>query len=59
MTPEEAHEYLCGILAKLVPCSEITGEELADLASALGIKRSEFYAEPQPLNVIDWERKAA
>ena len=57
MRNEEQHEYLCSILAKLVD-SELTSDELQDLASALGIKVEEFYY-PAPLNVIDWERKAA
>lgn len=60
MSNEEQHEYLCSILAKLVPCDEITSDELADLASALGIKISEFYGETEVLEVIEWnERKAA
>ena len=57
MRNEEQHEYLCSILTKLVD-SELTSDELKDLASALGIKVEEFYY-PAPLNVIDWERKAA
>ncbi len=57
MSNEEQHEYLCSILTKLVD-SELTSDELKDLASALGIKVEEFYY-PAPLNVIDWERKAA
>ena len=57
MFDNEQHEYLCSILAKLVD-SELTSDELQDLASALGIKVEEFYY-PTPLNVIDWERKAA
>ena len=57
MFDNEQHEYLCSILAKLVD-SELTSDELQDLASALGIKVEEFYY-PAPLNVIDWERKAA
>ena len=57
MSNDEHHEYLCSILTKLVD-SELTSDELKDLASALGIKVEEFYY-PAPLNVIDWERKAA
>ena len=57
MYDNEQHEYLCSILAKLVD-STLTSDELKDLASALGIKVEEFYY-PTPLNVIDWERKAA
>jgi len=57
MSNEEQHEYLCSILTKLVD-SALTSDELKDLASALGIKVEEFYY-PAPLNVIDWERKAA
>lgn len=60
MTNAEHHEYLCSILAKLVPCDEISGNELKDLASALGIRVDEFYGsqEPQVLNVIDWKDAA-
>lgn len=54
MSNQEQHEYLCGILAKLVD-SNLTTDELRDLASALGIKVDEFY---QPLNVIDWRNAA-
>lgn len=57
MRNEEQHEYMCSILTKLVD-SALTSDELKDLASALGIKVEEFYY-PAPLNVIDWERKAA
>ena len=57
MSNTEQHEYLCSILTKLVD-SALTSDELKDLASALGIKVEEFYY-PTPLNVIDWERKAA
>ena len=57
MFDNEQHEYLCSILAKLVD-SDLTSDELKDLSSALGIKVEEFYY-PAPLNVIDWERKAA
>lgn len=57
MSNSEQHEYLCSILTKLVD-SNLTSDELKDLASALGIKIEEFYG-PTPLNVIDWERKAA
>lgn len=42
MNNQEQHEYLCAILAKLVD-SELTSQELYDLASALGIKVDEFY----------------
>jgi len=68
MTNAEHHEYLCGILAKLVPCDEITTDELADLSSACGIRIGEFYSqqevqefmgESDVLEVIEWERKAA
>ena len=68
MTTAEHHEYLCSILAKLVPCDEITTDELADLASSLGIHIGEFYSpqevkefmgESEVLEVIEWERKAA
>ena len=52
MSNEEQHEYLCSILTKLVD-SDLTSDELKDLASALGIKVEEFYY-PAPLNVIDW-----
>ena len=57
MSNAEQHEYLCSILAKLVD-SGLTSDELQDLASALGIKVEEFYY-PKPLEVIEWERKAA
>ena len=57
MSNAEQHEYMCSILTKLVD-SALTSDELNDLASALGIKVEEFYY-PAPLNVIDWERKAA
>ena len=57
MSNAEQHEYMCSILTKLVD-SALTSDELKDLASALGIKVEEFYY-PTPLNVIDWERKAA
>ena len=57
MFDNEQHEYLCSILAKLVD-SDLTSDELKDLASALGIKVEEFYY-PAPLNVIDWEKEAA
>lgn len=71
MTNSEQHERLCSILAKLVPCDEITTDELADLSSALGIRIGEFYTpaeikdffddmpETEVLEVIEWERKAA
>lgn len=42
MSHEKQHEYLCSILTKLVD-SVLTSGELRDLASALGIKVSEFY----------------
>ena len=53
MSNEEQHEYLCSILTKLVD-SDLTSDELKDLASALGI----FYF-PKPLEVIDWTHKEA
>ena len=61
MSNEEQHEYLCNILCKLVPCDEINSEELADLASACGVKIKDFYyQEPEVLEVINWnERRAA
>lgn len=57
MNNAEQHEYLCSILTKLVD-SDLTIDELKDLASALGIKVEEFYY-PTPLNVIDWTHKEA
>ena len=57
MRDSEQHEYLCSILTKLVD-SDLTSDELKDLASALGIKVEEFYY-PTPLNVIDWTHKEA
>lgn len=57
MSAEEHHEYLCLILSKLID-SDLTADELADLASALGIKVKEFY-DPQPLEVIEWHQKEA
>ena len=57
MYDNEQHEYLCSILAKLID-SDLTSDELQDLASALGIKVEEFYY-PKPLEVIERERKAA
>ena len=57
MYDNEQHEYLCSILAKLID-SDLTSDELQDLASALGIKVEEFYF-PKPLEVIERERKAA
>ena len=57
MYDNEQHEYLCSILAKLVD-SELTSDELKDLASALGIKVEDFYF-PTPLEVIDWTHKEA
>ena len=61
MTDSEHYEYLCSIFTKLVPCDEITGEELADLASSCGVKIKDFYyQEPEILEVINWnERRAA
>lgn len=59
MSNSEQYEYLCSILAKLVD-SDLTTEELADLASALGIKIEDFYC-PRPVEVfevIDWRRVA-
>lgn len=55
MSNEEQHEYLCSILTKLVD-SDLTSDELKDLASALGIKVEEFY---YPLEVIEWNHKEA
>lgn len=57
MSNSEQHEYLCSILTKLVD-SELTSDELKDLASALGIKVEEFYY-PAPLEVIEWNHKEA
>lgn len=57
MTNAEHHEYMCSILSKLVD-SDLTSTELADLSSAVGIKVEDFYY-PKPLDVIEWERKAA
>lgn len=51
MSNQEQHEYLCGILTKLVD-SVLTSDELKDLASALGISVAEFYYQKD-------ERKAA
>lgn len=53
MSQSEQHEYLCSILAKLVD-SDLTSDELRDLASALGIRVEEFYGEPEVLEVIEW-----
>lgn len=61
MMNSEHHEYLCGILAKLID-SDLTGDELKDLASALGIRVEDFYypQEAEVLEVIEWnERRAA
>ena len=57
MFDNEQHEYLCSILTKLVD-SELTSDELKDLASALGIKVEDFYF-PTPLEVIEWNHKEA
>ena len=57
MRDSEQHEYLCSILTKLVD-SDLTSDELKDLASALGIKVEEFYY-PTPLEVIEWNHKEA
>ena len=57
MSNDEHHEYLCSILTKLVD-SDLTSDELKDLASALGIKVEEFYF-PTPLEVIEWHHKEA
>ena len=57
MSNAEQHEYLCGILAKLVD-SCLTSDELKDLASALGITVEDFYY-PKPLEVINWKHKEA
>lgn len=57
MFDNEQHEYLCSILAKLID-SDLTSDELQDLASALGIKVEEFYY-PKPLEVIEWHQKEA
>ena len=51
MSNEEQHEYLCQILAKLVPV--LPCGELQDLASALGIRVEDFYYPKHE------ERKAA
>ena len=56
MRLEEHHEYLCGILAKLVDV--LTCDELQDLASALGVRIAEFYCE-EPIEAIEWNRKEA
>ena len=57
MYDNEQHEYLCSILAKLVD-SDLTSDEIKDLASALGIKVEEFYY-PAPLEVIEWTHMEA
>ena len=59
MTTSEHHEYMCSILAKLVD-SELTTEELFDLASALGIRVAEFYDEPvSAVEIIEWNHQEA
>jgi hypothetical protein len=45
LSNDEYHAYLCGILTKLVPI--LPCDELRDLASALGIKVSEFYGSTE------------
>ena len=57
MRDSEQHEYLCSILTKLVD-SDLTSDELKDLASALGIKVEDFYYQT-PLEGIDWTHKEA
>ena len=57
MSNEEHHEYMCSILTKLVD-SDLTSDELKDLASALGIKVEEFYYQT-PLEVIELNHKEA
>lgn len=59
MNNEEHHAYLCSILEKLID-SELTAGELADLASALGIRVDEFYtAGPvEVFEVIEWRKVA-
>lgn len=57
MSNEEQHKYLCGMFAKLVDGEPLTGEEVLDLASELGIKVSDF-CTPEPLEIIDWKRAA-
>lgn len=42
MTNEEHHEYVCGILSKLVPVLDC--DELEALARCAGIRIDEFYA---------------
>lgn len=63
MNNAEHHEYLCMILSKLVD-SDLTSNELKDLASALGIKVSEFYGlessedQAEIVEVIEWKDAA-
>ena len=57
MSHAEQHEYLCSILARLVD-SDLTSDELRDLASALGIRIDEFYCE-EPIEAIEWRKEAA
>ena len=57
MSLAEHHEYLCSILARLVD-SDLTSDELRDLASALGIRVDEFYCE-EPIEAIEWRKKEA
>ena len=57
MTNEEHHEYLVSILAKLVD-SDLTPDELFDLASALGIRVDEFYDEAPTLESIEHQEAA-
>lgn len=49
MSNSEQYHYLCGILSKLVD-SDLTADELRDLASALGISVSDFC---QPYEILD------
>jgi hypothetical protein len=44
MTNAEHHEYLCGILNKLVPVLDC--DELETLARCAGIRIDEFYDSP-------------
>ena len=60
MSKEEEHEYLCRILCKLVD-SDLTVDELKDLASALGIALEEFYGTPEQIEcveIIEWTEEA-
>lgn len=59
MSHSEQHEYLCSILSKLVD-SDLTGDELKDLASALGINIEDFYypKNAEVLEVIEWRKQA-